>query len=203
MTIDTLATAGIDNSAAKGRSRRKGRPPVDPAASNEAAATLTTAGIDKRAAGNAAPPNEARATPESAVAMPAAERQAGTQPCLNRGTATTPATGKEPSAPAELPSDDGAADAPGVPTGQEVGTPPVSAETGAAAAAPARQSKKATLLLILQRAEGASIAELMSAAGWQAHTVRAFLTGVRKDGKALIRTKDDAGPTRYRIAAEA
>jgi hypothetical protein len=33
------------------------------------------------------------------------------------------------------------------------------------------------------------------------HSVRAALTGLRKDGKELIRAKDDAGVTRYRLTA--
>ena len=68
---------------------------------------------------------------------------------------------------------------------------------------PPRQSKKAKILGMLGQPAGASIGELMAATGWQVHTVRAFLTGVRKAGKELIRTKEDAGATRYRIAAEA
>src|SRR4051794_19097504 len=43
-----------------------------------------------------------------------------------------------------------------------------------------RQTKKATVAALLGRAEGASIEELMSATGWQPHSVRAALTGLRK-----------------------
>jgi Protein of unknown function (DUF3489) len=45
--------------------------------------------------------------------------------------------------------------------------------------------------------------ELTEATGWQVHSVRAALTGFRKDGKELIRAKDDVGVTRYRLAAQA
>ena len=66
---------------------------------------------------------------------------------------------------------------------------------------PPRPTKKAAMLTLLQQAEGAAIPELMSLTGWQAHSVRAVLTGLRKDGKELIRAKDDAGLTRYRLSA--
>ena len=65
----------------------------------------------------------------------------------------------------------------------------------------ARPSKKASILGLLQRPQGAAIGELTEATGWQVHSVRAALTGLRKDGKELIRTKDDAGVTRYRLGA--
>jgi hypothetical protein len=57
------------------------------------------------------------------------------------------------------------------------------------------------MLTLLQRPEGAAIPELMSITGWQAHSVRAVLTGFRNDGKELVRAKDDAGLTRYRLNA--
>ena len=68
---------------------------------------------------------------------------------------------------------------------------------------PARPSKKASILGLLQRPHGAAIGELTNATGWQPHSVRAVLTGFRKEGKELIRAKDEAGLTRYRIPAEA
>jgi hypothetical protein len=73
----------------------------------------------------------------------------------------------------------------------------------AATGAPVRQSKKASLLALLERPDGAAISDLIEATGWQVHSVRAALTGFRKDGKELIRAKDEGGMTRYRIAAEA
>jgi hypothetical protein len=50
---------------------------------------------------------------------------------------------------------------------------------------------------------GAAISDLIEATGRQVHSVRAALTGFRKDGKELIRAKDEGGVTRYRVAAEA
>jgi hypothetical protein len=67
----------------------------------------------------------------------------------------------------------------------------------------ARPSKKAAITLLLQRPEGAAIGDLSEATGWQVHSVRAALTGLRKEGKDLVRAKDAAGVTRYRLEAQA
>jgi Protein of unknown function (DUF3489) len=74
------------------------------------------------------------------------------------------------------------------------------AETGSVAA-PIRHSKKAAILGLLERPDGAAISDLTALTGWQVHSVRAALTGLRKDGKELVRVKDEAGVTRYRLGA--
>jgi hypothetical protein len=66
-----------------------------------------------------------------------------------------------------------------------------------------RASKKATILSLVQRQEGASIEELAAATGWQVHSLRAALTGLRKQGQSVERKKDDGGSARYRIAGVA
>ena len=65
----------------------------------------------------------------------------------------------------------------------------------------ARRTKAGTILDLLQRPTGASIAELTKATGWQPHSVRAALTGLRKKSREVVRTKDDQGVTRYFIEA--
>jgi hypothetical protein len=78
-------------------------------------------------------------------------------------------------------------------------------QTSAAAeapAAPVRQTKKGSILALLRRPKGAAISDLIVATGWQVHSVRAALTGLRKEGKELLRDKDQAGITLYRIAEE-
>ncbi len=69
-------------------------------------------------------------------------------------------------------------------------------------AADARRTKANIILDLLQRPTGASISELTKATGWQPHSVRAALTGLRKKGREVVRTKDDQGVTRYCIKAE-
>lgn len=63
-------------------------------------------------------------------------------------------------------------------------------------------SKTAAVLTLLKRPDGATLPELMKSTGWQAHSVRGFLSGtVRKRlGLALISEADDKG-RRYRIDA--
>jgi uncharacterized protein DUF3489 len=73
----------------------------------------------------------------------------------------------------------------------------------ALATTPGRPSKKASILGLLQRPHGAAIEELTAATGWQSHSVRAVLTGFRKEGRELVRSRDDSGTTRYSLAAEA
>ncbi len=76
-------------------------------------------------------------------------------------------------------------------------------KAGVMSTAGGRQSKQAAILGLLRRPEGASIEDLTSATGWQVHSVRAALTGLRKKGHEIVRTKDDTDVTRYRIAGEA
>lgn len=63
-----------------------------------------------------------------------------------------------------------------------------------------RPNKKASILGLLQRPQGAAISDLTAATGWQSHSVRAALTGLRKEGCPLLRDKDDSGIARYRIS---
>jgi hypothetical protein len=68
---------------------------------------------------------------------------------------------------------------------------------------PARQSKKTAVIALLARPDGAAISDLIGVTGWQVHSVRAALTGLRKEGKELVRAKDATGVTHYRLATQA
>jgi len=48
-------------------------------------------------------------------------------------------------------------------------------------------TKPETILKLIRRKAGASITELQKATGWQAHSVRAGLTGLRKKSIAITR----------------
>ncbi len=67
--------------------------------------------------------------------------------------------------------------------------------------APKPKTKAAKVELMLQRGDGATLDELCEATGWQAHTCRAFLTGQRKKGRELIRSKREDDKYSYRLAA--
>jgi hypothetical protein len=69
--------------------------------------------------------------------------------------------------------------------------------------APVRQSKKAAVIALLERPDGAAIDDLIGITGWQVHSVRAALTGLRKEGRDLVRAKDATGVTHYHLATEA
>ena len=55
---------------------------------------------------------------------------------------------------------------------------------------------------MLRGRNGASLAEIMEAIGWQEHSVRALLSATigKKLGMPLVRTREN-GETRYHIAA--
>ncbi len=61
-------------------------------------------------------------------------------------------------------------------------------------------TKQATLVDMMRRPAGATIAQMGAKTGWQPHSVRAALTGLRKRGFAITREKNDAGVTVYRLA---
>ena len=60
--------------------------------------------------------------------------------------------------------------------------------------------KAGTILGLLSRPKGARITELQKATGWQAHSIRAALTGLRRRGITITRSQDD-GVTVYRSEA--
>ena len=64
-----------------------------------------------------------------------------------------------------------------------------------------RPTKTAIVLKLLSRAKGATLAEIMEATAWQPHSTRAFLTGLRKKGKVLLRVSLPTGETNWRIEA--
>lgn len=56
---------------------------------------------------------------------------------------------------------------------------------------------------LLRHEAGASLDEIGQATGWQPHTCRAFLTGLRKKGRSLERCKREDGATIYMAAMAA
>lgn len=81
---------------------------------------------------------------------------------------------------------DGAAEAGGEPTPTE----------------PERQTKASGVIALLERDSGATLAELIAATNWLPHTTRAALTGLRKKGHVVERSKR-GGETCYRIVKAA
>jgi hypothetical protein len=60
------------------------------------------------------------------------------------------------------------------------------------------QGKGATIVALIERSKGASLQELIQATGWQAHSVRGFLSTVSKKQKLKIASaKNEAGERVY------
>jgi len=72
-----------------------------------------------------------------------------------------------------------------------------------ATAVPKQATKSAQVEALLTRAAGASLDELCHATGWLPHTCRAFLTGLRKKGRTLDRSKREDDMTIYRFVSGA
>ncbi|MGI4876320.1 MAG: DUF3489 domain-containing protein [Janthinobacterium lividum] len=71
--------------------------------------------------------------------------------------------------------------------------------TGQAAMPAVLPTKSASVIKLLQRARGATSLELTAATDWQPHSVRAFLSGLRKKGRPLVREPRKSGELAYRL----
>ena len=74
--------------------------------------------------------------------------------------------------------------------------PPTTAKPGSKGAG---QTKMGKIRKLLIRPNGASIAQLQKATGWQPHSVRAALSGIRKQGTPIERSSNPNGSTVYRL----
>jgi len=81
---------------------------------------------------------------------------------------------------------------------EEITMPKTDATTGERKA---RSNHHDTLMEMLTRATGASIDEIVKDTGWQPHSARAAISGVRKT-KAVDKTKEEGRGTVYRLAKE-
>ena len=64
-----------------------------------------------------------------------------------------------------------------------------------------RANKKAEVIALMKRAKGATLAEIMAAMEWQAHTVRGFVSILgSKGGEKIESSKNAAGERTYKIA---
>jgi predicted ArsR family transcriptional regulator len=61
------------------------------------------------------------------------------------------------------------------------------------------QTKTAKVIALLERGKGANIDEICKATKWKPHSVRAFLTGLRKKGLVLTREQRSDDGTAYHI----
>lgn len=82
------------------------------------------------------------------------------------------------------------------------GEPRSDPETPVMPNSPRAESKIASVLALLRRKGGATLAEITTQTGWLPHTARAALTGLRKKGYAIARGKRE-GVTCYALGGEA
>ncbi|WP_051108228.1 DUF3489 domain-containing protein [Yoonia vestfoldensis] len=68
---------------------------------------------------------------------------------------------------------------------------------------PRTGTKQAQIITLLQRTEGATIAEIVVTTGWQAHSARGMISGAlkKKMGLAIISEKVDGRGTVHRLTA--
>ena len=78
---------------------------------------------------------------------------------------------------------------------------PKSAKSSRKANASRPGSKTAKVIGLLKRSGGATLKELTKATGWQAHSVRGFLSGAlgKKMGMTVTSTKPEEGERRYSV----
>ncbi|MGZ3249346.1 MAG: DUF3489 domain-containing protein [Croceibacterium sp.] len=79
---------------------------------------------------------------------------------------------------------------------------PASTPTAKVEPKPAKPASKSSRVLhMLQRPEGATIAQIVKATGWLPHTTRAALTGLKKKGHQVTSEKVEGEERVYRVAA--
>ena len=79
----------------------------------------------------------------------------------------------------------------------------ISATTPKVDPKPPKPSSKSSLVLrLLERPEGATIAQIVTATGWLPHTTRAALTGLKKKGQHITSEKVKGEERVYRVAAD-
>ncbi len=66
-----------------------------------------------------------------------------------------------------------------------------------------KMTKPDIILKLINRKSGAALTQLENATGWQPHSVRAALTGLRKKGHEITRQRNNKGMTIYSITGGA
>lgn len=134
----------------------------------------------------------ATATPEKATSTKKASKKSN-KPAAKKDV--KPAT-KKPSKPAAKKDAE--------PATKKVSKPAAEKAPKAAATArvPREFSKKAIVLDLLRRKDGATMAEIAKATDWQNHSIRGFISGnlTKKMGLIVESAKNEAGERTYRIA---
>ena len=77
-------------------------------------------------------------------------------------------------------------------------------DLGALSQAPARATRKQTMIDLMRREGGATAAELGAAVAWQVHSVRGFIAGtLKKQSDLIVEAQRIDGVTRYSVTDRA
>ena len=63
-----------------------------------------------------------------------------------------------------------------------------------------KTTKSGTILRLISRKTGGTLAQLVTASGWKTPSIHAALTGLRKKGHEITRDKNRGGVTVYGIS---
>ena len=161
------------------------RKPAKSAANGDAGAANTPAHNRRRGPRPRTPQPRSKpvATQTSSAAGPAAAASMSASDRIEQST-NTPPSPEPPVSRSAPPSQNG-----------DLATADVAGEKR-----PRASTKRAQLIGMLERPEGASVAEIGQRLGWLPHTVRAAFTGLRHAGREVTRSKDTAGRSVYRLA---
>jgi heme-binding NEAT domain protein len=87
------------------------------------------------------------------------------------------------------------------PTSKKRATKPASKKAARPKAEPRTDTKKAIVLDLLRRKQGATTAEIANVTDWQNHSIRGFISGhvTKKMGLSVESTRNDAAERSYQI----
>lgn len=86
-------------------------------------------------------------------------------------------------------------------SGAEIRTPKSTQTTEVEPMPTKRTSKSSLVLQMLQRPEGTTIAQIVTATNWQSHTTRAALTALKKKGHDISSEKAESKERVYKVVA--
>jgi hypothetical protein len=142
---------------------------------NETAATVETAAVAEQGA---------NAAPEKASSKKGASQKKGA-PKAKKAAKTAPPKKEAKTAPKK--------DAKQTAKPSKQASKPAESRDG---------SKKGIVIDLLRRKEGATMAEIAKATGWQNHSIRGFISGqlTKKMGLTVESSKNEAGERTYKLA---
>jgi hypothetical protein len=138
----------------------------------------------------------AKAAPEQATSSKKASKK-GSKPAAKKGTKAAAKPASKPTAKKET--------KPASKKESKAASKPAAQKTAKATDGQPREgSKKAIVLDLLRRKDGATMAEIAKATDWQNHSIRGFISGnlTKKMGLAVESAKNEAGERVYRIASK-